>query len=384
VKVLFLIRDLDFRSGPKQLSLLAPALPRARFEICVGMLTGNGPFGAPLRASGVRVEALGWNRLVDVRPFWQLRRLLRSFRPDLIHCWDLSALRALALAGDRPRSKIMVTLPSGESGRSLREFGSIWRLNRWLLGQTDQLAVQFAADYDCWRRNGLAGDRLAVIPPGVAPFRERGVDRSETCRALELPDSARWLLCVGRLESHKGFRDAIWTFNILGFLFPDHRLVFIGQGPDRDRLERFTKIVDAERFLLKAAEADTGAILAHADVIWVPSRRPTGLNVALEAMAAGKPVIASNHPALAEIVVDGETGLLVPPGDKMRLARQTRLLLENADLRRRFGEAGRRRAESQFSQPRLVKQYAELYESIVGGRQMTLPKTSDLLERRVG
>ena len=84
-------------------------------------------------------------------------------------------------------------------------------------------------------------------------------------------------------------------------------------------------------------------------------------------MAAGKPVIATRLPALAEIVADGEVGCLVPPGDKTELARQTRFLLNDPDRRRAYGEAGRRRAAEHFSVEQLVRRCAELYEGEAPG-----------------
>jgi glycosyltransferase involved in cell wall biosynthesis len=101
-------------------------------------------------------------------------------------------------------------------------------------------------------------------------------------------------------------------------------------------------------------------------------------------MAAGKPVVATHLPRLAEIVVEGETGFLVPPGDKVRLARQTRLLLEDTDLRCGLGEAGRRRVESHYSVAQLAQRLADLYESVVRGRQANLSNTAFLSQRRVG
>jgi glycosyltransferase involved in cell wall biosynthesis len=89
------------------------------------------------------------------------------------------------------------------------------------------------------------------------------------------------------------------------------------------------------------------------------------MNVALEAMAAGRPVLASRLPALAEIVVAGETGLFFPPGNKVAMARQTRILLDNEDQRKKLGEAGRERARRHFGVQRAVAQYAEIYESAV-------------------
>jgi glycosyltransferase involved in cell wall biosynthesis len=94
--------------------------------------------------------------------------------------------------------------------------------------------------------------------------------------------------------------------------------------------------------------ADVGPWLARAEVVWAPSLRDGGRFAVLEAMATGRPVVASDVPALAELVVAGQTGYLVPPGDKAGLARQTRLLLDQPDLARQLGLAGRQRVSERF------------------------------------
>jgi glycosyltransferase involved in cell wall biosynthesis len=84
--------------------------------------------------------------------------------------------------------------------------------------------------------------------------------------------------------------------------------------------------------------------------------------VALEAMAAGRPVVASRLLALAEIVIDGKTGFLIEPGDKVALARKTRLLLDDPQHGRQMGEAGRLRVEQEFPASQFVDRFARLYE----------------------
>jgi glycosyltransferase involved in cell wall biosynthesis len=173
---------------------------------------------------------------------------------------------------------------------------------------------------------------------------------------------ARQILCIGPIERPKGFQDAVWAFDILHCLFDDLRLVFAGDGPDRSRVEEFAKAVRVWRNVQFTGHClDLTPLLQRAAVVWVPGRKG-GVGAALEAMAAGRPIVASHIPELAEIVVDGETGYLVPTGDKAALARQTRLLLEDAALARRLGEAGQRRAVKEFSVARLVEQCARQYE----------------------
>jgi len=167
------------------------------------------------------------------------------------------------------------------------------------------------------------------------------------------------------LEPGKGIKDAVWAFHILGFLYPDLHLVLVGHGPEGDRLSRLAGTLFPERIVSLASRAEYGKILARVDVVWVPSLQPRGFNVALEAMAAGKPVVASRLPGLTEIVQGEETGFLIHPGDKVSLARQTRRLLDDPDRRRQMGEAGRRRALDQFSLNSLAQAYMKVYQSLI-------------------
>jgi len=203
-----------------------------------------------------------------------------------------------------------------------------------------------------------------MIPPGVelAPAStEAGKDIRQS---LGLPAEARLLMGVGPLQPRKGFRDAIWGFDILQFLHEHLHLVLIGEGPARAALERFARTVGTlDNVHFAGAQGDVPALLAQAEAAWIPSQTDGGWNVALEAMAAARPVVASNLPGLAEIVIDGATGYLVAPGDKVGLARKTRLLLDEPERARQMGESGRQHVLAHYSVKDMVNRFAELYES---------------------
>jgi len=329
----------------KQLTLLARGLPRDRFEPRVCVLGDDGPAGAVLRGAGVLVETLGWSRPFDPGALWRLRRRVQTFRPDVIHAWRPRSLRAVALAAGRG-SRLVVSepcLPEGPPGR----------LDRWLLRRAPRVVAAGQAEARRCQDLGLPPGKVVVVPPGVetAPVR-RDIDPTQ-----------RLLACAGPLEPHKGFQDAIWTFDILQQVYDDLHLLVIGTGPERPQLEKFARNIGGEgRVHFAGDRADAAALLAGADVVWVPSRAAGGINVALEGMAAGRPVVAARLPGLAEIVADGETGFLVPPGDKVALGRQTRLLLDDAGRRRRMGEAGRQHAADRFPAGALVRRWAAVYD----------------------
>jgi glycosyltransferase involved in cell wall biosynthesis len=178
-----------------------------------------------------------------------------------------------------------------------------------------------------------------------------------------LPANARVLLGIGPLERYKGFREAVWAFDILTYIYKDLHLVLVGTGPDQSRIAHFARNIQvAGRVHFPGPCRDLAPWLDRAEIVWVPSLREAGHCAALEAMAAGRPVVASRLPGLAQVVENGVTGYLVTPNNKAELARQTRILLDDAQRRQRFGAAGRHRVEQHFSLDRLVQQMTRLYE----------------------
>jgi glycosyltransferase involved in cell wall biosynthesis len=294
---------------------------------------------------------LGWRRPFDVVPFLALRRLVKSLRPDVLHVWGATALRVVALTGSRAVNRLVV---SGALSFALRP----GRLDRWLISHAEEVIAFGNAEAERYSQLGVAPTRLTVVSPAmpIAP----GDDKLAELPGVRAND--RVILGLGPIEQHKGFREAVWTFDILRHLNDDVRLVLIGDGPDRPRVEQFARQIgvgESVHFIGKCRE--TAPFLYRADIVWVPSLRGGGVCAALEAMAAGRPIVASRLPDLAEIVVDGETGFLVEPNDKADLARRTRLLLDDPPQRQGMGAAGRQRVNERFTVDRLVTASARRY-----------------------
>jgi glycosyltransferase involved in cell wall biosynthesis len=353
LRVLIVIPNLEYGGANQQAILLTMALPRERFMVRVVALGQPGPLVVPLRARGIEIETLGTNRLLDAAPLLRLRRLIRGFQPDVIHAWQVPSLRALALAGRRGARLLVSAVPASQRP------GMFNRLDEWLLRQTDRVTATSPAEAAAHYGTGLPDDAVVVIPPAVAPSAET----HSAANALALPRGARVLLCVGPLERGKGYYEAIWSFGILHYLYEDLHLVIVGDGPDRLRLEEFGRTVEGhEAIHFLGRQPHLAALLEQSEIVWALGPIP-GVNVALEAMAAGRPVVASRLASLAELVVDGESGFLVPPGEPALAARKTRQLLDDTVLRHRFGALGRQRAEQRFALTHLVQRYASLYEA---------------------
>ncbi len=170
------------------------------------------------------------------------------------------------------------------------------------------------------------------------------------------------LIVMGRLEPQKGHRVLLEALPAVRREFPQVRLVCLGEGVLRDELEKQTRTLgleDTVRFV--GFQHNVSDWLTLADLTVLPSYYEGLPLAAIESLAAGRPVVATAVDGTPEVVVDGKTGLTVPPGDSARLAEAICQLLRDRELRRRLAEAGRQWVLKRFSQERQVKQTRDFY-----------------------
>lgn len=352
-KILFVIPSLAYSGAARQLTLLAGALPRDRFDVRVAVLGGPSPWADELRAAKVSVDVLGRRRAFDVRPLLGLGAVARELRPQVVHAWGPAALRAVTLVpGARGGGKLVLSAALPPAGPPS------WA-DRLLMRRAQRVVCFGAGEAARYEALGVRADRIVRTRPATAAMSE-----SAPCALDGVAPDAPVVLVVGPFHAHKGLREAVWALDVLRYVYPNLHLVAVGQGPERPRVEAFARNVEvSSQVHMIGPVDDLRPYLARADVVWVPSLADCGSSNALEAMAAGRPVVASRWPGLVEVIEDGQTGFLVAPDDKAALARQTRLLLDEPALRRRLGEAGRHRV-AQFSVLALASACASVYERV--------------------
>jgi glycosyltransferase involved in cell wall biosynthesis len=361
LNVLQLIPTLDRSGAEKQMVLLAKGLPRDRFRVEVAALTRLGAFESELIAAGIPVTSIGKRLKVDPLALARLVRFLKTRRFDVVQTWIFAANTygrvAARLAGVPVVvvAEMAVDLWKGRSERLTDR-----RLATWC----DQLVGNSHAVVDFYRGLGVPGDRLAMIYSGTddePPVVDRRAIRAELGFDAEAP----LVLFAGRLAEQKRVHDLLKAIDLLQHIQPELRTVIVGEGPLRERLEETAQAFDLRgrvRFL--GHRGDVPRLMAAADVVVLPSAYEGLPNVVLEAMRFRKPVVATSAPGTTELVVDGETGLLVPVGNVMHLARAIRDLVRDPALAGRLGEAGRARVDAHFRTDTMVARFAELYERL--------------------
>lgn len=339
---------------------LAAALARLGHEVTV-----LAP-GAAEAAGNPRVVRLQVPRAKPVYD-WLLRRriavLHRETHFDVIHVHGLRPLRA-ALA-----TRVPVVFTNHTSGflervRDGRLGGIAPLLARlgFLIAPSEELL-------DAARAAGFAGEG-EYIPNGV------DVDRFTPGAAEEL--RAKWGLAPGeiavltarRLVPKNGVHTVALAAALLGET--NCRFIFVGDGPERGRIESTLKdagLADRAHFAGSIPNEDMPLVYRAADICLLPSLMEATSIAGLEAMACARPLIGSRVGGIPALISDGETGILVPPGEPRPLADAIRRLASDRALRERMGRAARARAEREFSWERIAERTARLLARAAGGQR---------------
>jgi glycosyltransferase involved in cell wall biosynthesis len=241
-----------------------------------------------------------------------------------------------------------------------------WR-TRWIYRTLVQHAAAISPAVAQRLADAGVGARVTVVRSAVDPLALTPIDSREATRAkLGAAADRPVLLVSAALVRRKGVDVLLQALAVLGERGIRPLLWIAGDGAERHALE--VQAVEAGlaaqvRFL--GRRSDVADLLAACDVFVLPSRRE-GLGVAaLEAMAAGRPVVASAVGGLQDVVVDGRTGLLVRPEDAAALAEAIARLMQDEELRRRLGSAGPQRVREGFLAEQMVSSYVELYEKVL-------------------
>jgi len=288
----------------------------------------------------------------DVRGIGAHLRAIRDLRPDLLHAslrhpW--SCQYALSAGLLTPGVSTIAVHHAMLPPRNRRQ---VW-LNRLNLRRLDaQVAVSSAGARFVEQFAGLAHGAVRVIHNGVSDSPVVARDR---------PVSGPIVGSVGRLSHEKGFDILLRAIPHL----PEATLVLVGDGPDRIGLERMARELGvAERVRMVGWEDDPRPWLPAFDVFVMPSRMEAlGLAI-IEAMIASRPVVATRVGGIPEVVVDGETGLLVGAEEPAAIADAVHSLLADPAKRERLGAAGRDRALSSFGLRTMVDSYESLYDEL--------------------
>jgi len=362
IRVLLLVTDLEVGGAPLVVKDLACGLAEEEgFHVEVACLAGAGPIAAELRQTGIAAHCLGARGPWDARVFYRLARLIAHLQPHVLQC----ALMHANLAG-RVIGRLL-SVPHVVAGIHTPEKGKRWHLvlenlTARLSDVTVCISPSVQRHVRCHAH--LPASHLVVIPNGIDVLRLAAAPPAPLAD-LHLDPSRRTVLFVGRLDPVKAV-DVLLHALVPVLARHDAQLLIIGDGPERPRLEQLAgRLQLGGRVCFAGTRRDVPNWLKAADLFILPSRWE-GLGVAaLEAMAAGLPVIASRTDGLVDLIEHERTGLLVAPDDPAALAAAIVSLLDDPDRARRLSQAAQARAAHAFCRRTMIAAYADLYRRLL-------------------
>jgi glycosyltransferase involved in cell wall biosynthesis len=300
---------------------------------------------------------------MDLTAAWRLSRVLRQLRPDIVHAHDPHgvAMAALALSmhtGSARTGLVASRRVDFHLGRNA--------LSRWKYRQVDLFICASEAIRQMLLRDGIPRPKAVTVHEGIDLEHVAAAPRADLHNELWLPHDAPIVGNVAALVPHKGQRHLIDAVPDVLRQEPDARFVIAGEGELRPSLEQQIRHLHLEKHVTLTGFRPDVLSLHKAFDVFVMSSVTEGLGTSLlDAMACGKPVVATAVGGIPEVVVDGETGFLVPPRDHAAMAAAIARLLGDRALRERMGAAGLARVRERFSVDRMVKDTLRVYERIV-------------------
>jgi L-malate glycosyltransferase len=372
LRVLFVIGTLDIGGAETQLVRLASGLQERGHVVAICCQTAFGPLAEVARGRGIAVHCLHLRNLNPWKAPLEIARAIlafmaycREFRPDVVHAflfWGYIFASGLArvcsvpavVAGRRGLSRTVRTRPAfvGMQVAASRLCDAI-------------VANSEAVRRDALETDGLDPGKVHVIPNGLdVPVVLPGA-REEIRRELGLEDASRTVFVVANFIHYKGHSTFLEAWANLAEQCPSAVAVLVGDGPMRPEIEKqIARLGLGGSVKLLGTVSDAARLLPAADVVVQASLEEGFPNAVLEAMAVGRPVVATAVGGTPEAVEDRVTGLLVPAGDAPALALAIKALLSEPDVAEAMGRAGKVRS-ARWSSARMVEEYEELYGDLV-------------------
>ena len=372
IRLLKIVPTLRYGGTERQFMTLSASLDASRFRVELACLRPGGGLAAEAVRHGMPVDTY------DIGPFHSARtlalqtRLARDIsrrRIDIVHAYDFYG-NVFAVAPARLAGAPVVIASIRDRGPY--QTAMQLRVQRLMCRAATCVVVNAGAVRDWLVGDGYDPDRIAVIPNGVDLARfDAPVDSAAVRGSLGIEPDAPLVTVVSRVTRLKGLEQFIGAAAVLAERHPRARFLVAGEPAPGDELylaslkRLAARLGIGDRLVFAGLRQDVPALLGASTVAVMPSLNEALSNSLLESMAAGVPTVATRVGGTPEALTDGESGLLVPPGDMAALAAAVRRLLDDPAAATAYGRAARRVIEQRFSLRTMVAATERLYVGLL-------------------
>lgn len=367
---------LEFYRSANELSQSAADFPEIEGSVVTferGRDERNSPneFVTSARELGLGVEIISERRRFDLSVLPRLKKIVNEHGPRLVVTHSVKS-HFLLWRSHISRICPWVAFHHGytSTDRKMRVYN---HLDRWSLPAADRIVTvcrAFARDLS--RHTGVALDKISVLHNSIRPQLPASAAEAKAVRSrFGIADNEPLILAVGRLSKEKAHLDLLAAFSRLRESNPGSkaRLIILGDGPERERLEAATDSSGNKDSVIFAGQlSDVWPFYAAADVFVLPSHSEGSPNVLLEAMAAGIPIVATAVGGVPEMVEHNQNALLVPANDPSALADAIARVLADGELAQRLTADASALVGTRYSPENYVRSLVEIYREVLRTR----------------
>lgn len=356
--------------GPEQFILtLAQELNDSKINLTLVSLKGTdlpeSDYLKKVNKLGVRTETILWSKFRVLSVILKIIDLLKKEDIHILHTHDVRTNYVGIVAGKLMR-KIVITGAHGWIKKPLLKMKFHEFLDKVIVGFFDKVIVGSEEMEKRVLGLGIPSQKVTTInyATRVEEFKSN-IDTKEIKEKFNLNSNYKIVGIVGRLSEEKGHKFFLKAAQRVVSTLPKTKFLIVGEGELRGRLERLTQKMGLDKDVIFTGFCESlASMLSVIDIFVLASLYETGPITVLEAMAAGKPVVATPVGLVPEAVRHGQTGLLVPPKDAIELSKAIITLLNNEEKARSMGFAGRRLVEMQFSAKSMAQKIENVYQGL--------------------
>jgi glycosyltransferase involved in cell wall biosynthesis len=366
VKVLQITHDLNIGGLQRVVTDISRNLDTEKFEVGVACLRESGPLEQELTEFGIPVFIIGEKTSkTDYFSFLKLIPIIRRFKPEVIHTHNTLPFLDGTLAGRITKVPVLIHTDHARSFPDKRRYMVVERILSKIVDKI--VAVSEHTKKNLIHYEKINPKKIDVIHNGIDGQKYKvDVDRKQIKKVFGVENKNPLLGLGVRLTPQKGITHLIRAVSVLKEEFPDIGVLVAGEGFLLENLKREANVLGvSESIRFIGPRTDMNEILSILDVYVLPSLWEGLPLVILEAMAAQKPIVATNVGGTSEIIQNGENGILVPPKDTVRLAEELTALLKDRNRMSRIAFHANRCFLDQFSVKIMTEKYKKLYLSMV-------------------
>ena len=369
MNILQLISSEGYYGTENMLLQLSGSLRELSCNITAGVFENlhrpNLEVAEQIRRQGIPVEVIRCRGRLDWDPVRRIRACIEARRIDVVHTHGYKA-NFYAYAAIRPLGLPLVATCHNWPGKTIPLLLYYW-LDHIILKRFDRVAVVSNDVAQSLRRAGIAPEKISLIENGIDVSTFKGCEA--LCEQISKPPLTMRIAVVGRLAPEKGIQFFLRAAREVLLTHPDTEFLLVGDGPQRAELESLARRLQIEKqVIFTGARSDMPRVYASMDVFVLPSLNEGMPLALLEAMAAGKAVVATRVGAIPNLITSEHTGLMIEPRDVPALRDSILRLMRDPELRRRLGRTAQNTVKERYSAEAMASSYYRMYRELVDNR----------------